>query len=127
MVRSLNRVIDINFYPIPETERSNMRHRPIGIGCQGLADVFAILRMPWESPEALRMNQLIFEHLYYAAVEESVELAKKDGAYSTFAGSPASEGKLQPDLWGVRAITEKEGVLDWASLRQSVVAIGTRN
>jgi len=127
MVRSLNRVIDINFYPIPETERSNMRHRPIGIGCQGLADVFAILRMPWESPEALRMNQLIFEHLYYAAVEESVELAKKDGAYSTFAGSPASEGKLQPDLWGVRAITEKEGVLDWASLRQSVVANGMRN
>jgi ribonucleoside-diphosphate reductase alpha chain len=73
------------------------------------------------------MNQLIFEHLYYAAVEESVELAKKDGAYSTFAGSPASEGKLQPDLWGVRAITEKEGVLDWASLRQSVVANGMRN
>jgi ribonucleoside-diphosphate reductase alpha chain len=120
-------VIDINFYPIPETERSNMRHRPIGIGCQGLADVFAMLRMPWESPEALRINQLIFEHLYYAAVEESVELAKKDGAYSTFAGSPASEGKLQPDLWGVTAITEKEGVLDWAGLRQSVVTNGMRN
>jgi ribonucleoside-diphosphate reductase alpha subunit len=127
MVRSLNRVIDINFYPTPETKKSNMRHRPIGIGCQGLADVFAMMRMPWESPEALRMNQLIFEHLYFAAVEESVALAKKDGAYSTFAGSPASEGKLQPDLWDVVPITEKEEVLDWTGLRKSVVASGLRN
>ena len=127
MVRSLNRVIDINFYPTPETKKSNMRHRPIGIGCQGLADVLAMMRMPWESPEALRMNQIIFEHLYFAAVEESVALAKKDGAYSTFAGSPASEGKLQPDLWDVVPITEKEEVLDWTSLRKSVVESGLRN
>ena len=127
MVRSLNRVIDINFYPTPETKKSNMRHRPIGIGCQGLADVFAMMRMPWESPEALRMNQVIFEHMYFAAVEESVALAKKDGAYNTFAGSPASEGKLQPDLWDVVPITEKEEVLDWTGLRKSVVANGLRN
>ena len=127
MVRSLNRVIDINFYPIPETERSNMRHRPIGIGCQGLADVFAMMRMPWESPEAMRMNQLIFEHMYYAAVVESVELSKKHGSYSTFKGSPASKGLLQPDMWGVTPITDTESILDWTALRTSVMAHGMRN
>ena len=116
-VRALNRVIDINFYPTPEAKRSNMRHRPIGLGVQGLADVFARLKMPWESPEASRMNQLIFEHMYYAAVEASIELAKQDGAYETMAGSPASMKLLQPDLWSVVPITEKEGVLDWPALR----------
>jgi ribonucleoside-diphosphate reductase alpha subunit len=116
-VKALNRVIDINFYPTPETKRSNMRHRPIGMGIQGLADVFARLRMPWESPEAARMNQLIFEHMYFAAVEASMSLAIGQGFYETFKGSPASLGQLQPDLWGVTPITESEGTLDWKSLR----------
>lgn len=126
VVKALNRVIDINFYPTPETERSNMRHRPIGMGIQGLADVFALLRMPWESPEATRMNQLIFEHMYFAAASASAELAQCEGSYSSFQGSPTSEGKLQPDLWSVTPITESEGTLDWANLRQKVKA-GMRN
>ena len=117
VVKALNRVIDINFYPTPQTKRSNMRHRPIGLGIQGLADVFARLRLPWESPEAARMNQLIFEHMYYAAVEASSSLAVGQGSYETFEGSPASKGQLQPDLWSVKPITETEGTLDWASLR----------
>ena len=104
-VRNLNRVIDINYYPTPETERSNTKHRPIGLGVQGLADVFALLRLPWEQEqngvqdEAARLNQLIFEHMYYAAVEESADIALVEGNYSSFAGSPASKGLLQPDLW----------------------------
>jgi len=114
-VRNLNRVIDINFYPTPETERSNLRHRPIGIGVQGLADVFAMLGLDWESKEAADLNQLIFEHVYYAAVDESAAIAEEDGAYSTFAGSPASKGLLQPDLWGVKPLSH---TLDWDKLRQ---------
>jgi len=125
-VRNLNRVIDINFYPTPETKRSNMRHRPIGIGVQGLSDVFAAMRFAWESPEAARLNRLIFEHLYFAAVEASCELADVEGAYETFAGSPASKGQLQPDMWSVTPITETEGVLDWAGLRTRVTK-GIRN
>ena len=118
-VRNLNRVIDINYYPIPETRTSNMRHRPIGLGVQGLADVFALMHLSWESPEAARTNQLIFEHMYYAAVEASHDAAMKDtGTYSSFQGSPASQGRLQPDLWGITPITEKEGTLDWFTLRQ---------
>jgi ribonucleoside-diphosphate reductase alpha subunit len=126
VVKALNRVIDINFYPTPETERSNMRHRPIGLGIQGLADVFARLRMPWESPEATRMNQLIFEHMYYAAAEASADLAAVQGAYTTFEGSPTSKGQLQPDLWSVTPITEKEATLDWLGLREKVKK-GIRN
>jgi ribonucleoside-diphosphate reductase alpha chain len=126
VVKALNRVIDINFYPTPETERSNMRHRPIGLGIQGLADVFARLRLPWETPEAARMNQLIFEHMYFAAAEASADLAKVDGSYPSFEGSPTSQGILQPDLWSVVPITEKEGTLDWAKLRQEV-KVGLRN
>jgi ribonucleoside-diphosphate reductase alpha subunit len=126
VVRSLNRVIDINFYPTPETKKSNMRHRPIGLGIQGLADVFARLRMPWESPEAIRMNQVIFEHMYYAAADASAELASLEGPYETFEGSPTSKGELQPDLWSVTPITEKEGTLDWAFLRAKVQK-GIRN
>jgi ribonucleoside-diphosphate reductase alpha subunit len=126
MVNALNRVIDINFYPTPETHRSNMRHRPIGIGIQGLADVFARLRMPWESAEAMRMNQLIFEHMYYAAVEASCSLAASEGAYETFQGSPSSKGLLQPDLWSVKPITEAEGTLDWPALREKS-RLGMRN
>jgi ribonucleoside-diphosphate reductase alpha chain len=126
VVRALNRVIDINFYPTPETCRSNMRHRPIGLGIQGLADVFAMMRVPWESPEALRLNALIFEHMYFAAVEASCDMSKAEGAYETFAGSPTAAGRLQPDLWGVTPITEKEGTLDWAALRERAKA-GLRN
>jgi ribonucleotide reductase alpha subunit len=125
-VRNLNRVIDINFYPTPETKRSNMRHRPIGIGVQGLSDVFAAMRFAWESPEASRLNRLIFEHLYFAAVEASCELADVEGAYETFAGSPASKGQLQPDMWSVTPITETEGTLDWAGLRTRIKK-GIRN
>jgi ribonucleoside-diphosphate reductase alpha subunit len=116
-VRNLNKVIDINFYPTVETERSNMRHRPIGLGVQGLADVFAMLGLAWESPEATDLNQRIFENLYYAAVSESAMIASKEGAYSSFAGSPVSQGLLQPDLWGIKPLTEADGTLDWAGLR----------
>ncbi|NBP57850.1 hypothetical protein EBU71_15190, partial [bacterium] len=98
VVRNLNRVIDINYYPTPETRTSNMRHRPVGLGVQGLADVFAMLRLAWESDKALELNQLIFENMYYAAVESSCEVAEKDGAYSTFEGSPMSKGIFQYDM-----------------------------
>jgi ribonucleoside-diphosphate reductase alpha subunit len=125
-IRNLNRVIDVNFYPTPETERSNMRHRPVGLGVQGLADVFAALRLDWESPEAADLNQLIFEHMYYEAVSESATIAQAEGPYSTFEGSPASKGKLQPDLWNVTPMTEKDGSLDWPSLRARAAA-GIRN
>lgn len=125
-VKALNKVIDINFYPIPEAKRSNMRHRPIGLGVQGLADVFARLRLPWETPEATRLNQLIFEHIYYAAVEASSALAMLEGSYETFDGSPASKGILQPDMWSVSPITETEKTLDWASLRVNA-SHGLRN
>jgi ribonucleotide reductase alpha subunit len=125
-VRNLNQIIDINFYPTPETERSNLKHRPIGIGVQGLADVFAILGLAWETEEASDMNQRIFEHLYYAAVEESADLAQLEGSYETFEGSPASQGKLQPDLWTVTPLTETDGTLDWTGLRQKAQQ-GLRN
>ena len=126
-IRNLNRVIDINFYPTPETEKSNMRHRPVGLGVQGLADVFAILGLAWEQEEAAKLNQLIFEHMYFASVEASVELAKSEGPYSTFAGSPASKGLVQPDLWSITPTTEKDGSLDWVGLRESVKIHGLRN
>jgi ribonucleotide reductase alpha subunit len=117
-VRNLNRVIDVNFYPTPETHRSNMRHRPIGLGVQGLADVFAALRLTWEDAAAADLNQRIFEHIYYAAVDESAGLAEEVGSYESFAGSPASEGRLQPDLWpGVTPLTAADGSLDWDALR----------
>ena len=122
VVKALNRVIDINFYPTPEAKKSNMRHRPIGLGVQGLADVFARLRMPWESVEATRLNQLIFEHMYYAAAEASADLAVEQGSYATFDGSPTSKGQLQPDLWLITPITETEGTLDWSGLREKAKA-----
>lgn len=99
-VRNLNRVIDINYYPTPETKRSNVRHRPIGIGVQGLADTFAKLGMAFESEEAFQLNRDIFKTIYLAALEESCRLAREHGPYETFRGSPASQGILQPDLWG---------------------------
>ncbi len=126
-VRNLNRVIDINYYPTVETKTSNLRHRPIGLGIQGLADVFAMLGLSWESEEAARLNQLIFEHMYFAAITESSELARKEKPYSTFQGSPAWLGKLQPDLWNVTPITETSGELDWSGLRMKVRIVGLRN
>jgi ribonucleoside-diphosphate reductase alpha subunit len=116
-IRNLNRVININYYPTPETERSNMRHRPVGLGIQGLADVFAMLKLAWDDTAAEEVNQLIFEYMYYAAVDESAALAEVEGSYETFAGSPASQGRLQPDLWGITPMTETRGTLDWAGLR----------
>lgn len=126
-VRNLNRVIDLNFYPIPETHRSNMRHRPIGLGVQGLADVFAMMRTPWESAKANDFNQRLFEHMYYAAVEASCEIAQEQGTYETYKGSPMSEGKFQYDLWGIVPLTEQDDSLDWAALKEKVAAHGVRN
>ena len=99
--RNLNKVIDVNYYPVEEAKRSNFRHRPIGLGVQGLADTFIMLRMPFDSPEAKGLNEDIFETIYFAAVETSMELAKVQGTYETYEGSPASKGELQFDMWGV--------------------------
>jgi ribonucleoside-diphosphate reductase alpha subunit len=126
-IRNLNRVIDINYYPTQETRNSNMRHRPVGLGVQGLADVFAMMRMPWESEKAAELNQRIFEHIYYAAVESSCEIAEKEGPYSTYIGSPMSEGKFQYDMWGVTPLTEEDESLDWSSLKNRVIKHGVRN
>ena len=129
-IRNLNRVIDINYYPTPETERSNLRHRPVGLGVQGLADVFALMRVSWESEKAADLNQRIFEHIYYAAVESSCEIAAEDGPYSTFHGSPMSEGMFQYDMWGVTPLTAQgaaEDQLDWAGLKERVMVTGVRN
>jgi ribonucleoside-diphosphate reductase alpha chain len=125
-VRNLNRVIDINFYPTPETKKSNMRHRPIGVGVQGLADVFAALHLNWESETAATLNQLIFEHMYYAAIDESANIALEEGPYETFNGSPVSQGLLQPDMWSVKPISESDNSLDWAALRAKA-SKGIRN
>ena len=123
VTRNLNKIIDINYYPVPEAERSNMRHRPIGIGVQGLADAFILMRQPFDSPEAKQLNKDIFETIYHAAVVESNELAKKNGAYETFEGSPSSEGKLQFDLWDVTPSDR----YDWAGLKEEIKETGLRN
>lgn len=125
--RNLNRVIDINYYPTPETRRSNMRHRPIGLGVQGLADVFAMMGLAWDSEEAADLNQRIFEHLYYSALLTSHEIALKEGSYETFEGSPAQKGMLQPDLWSIMPLTDRDDTLDWDSLRNKVRNGGIRN
>jgi ribonucleoside-diphosphate reductase alpha subunit len=126
-IKNLNRVIDINYYPTPETLASNMRHRPVGLGVQGLADVFALLRVPWESPEAADLNQRIFEHMYFAAVESSSEIAQVEGPYQTYEGSPISQGLFQYDLWSVTPLTQTDGSLDWAGLKAKVKQYGVRN
>merc|ERR1712157_474176 len=122
--RNLNKVIDRNYYPVEEARRSNMRHRPIGLGVQGLADAFMLLRLPFESEDAKRLNEDIFETIYFAACEASCELAELKGAYETYAGSPASKGQLQFDLWG-RA--PKSGRWDWAGLKTKIAQHGLRN
>ena len=126
-IKNLNRVIDINYYPTPETLTSNMRHRPVGLGVQGLADVFALLRLPWESPEAADLNQRIFEHMYFAAVESSSEIAQVEGPYQTYEGSPISQGLFQYDLWSVTPLTQTDGSLDWVALKAKVKQYGVRN
>lgn len=123
---NLNRVIDVNFYPTEKTRRSNMRHRPIGIGVQGLADVFMMLNLPFHSDESKKINKQIFETIYHAAVEQSCELAQSDGPYETFAGSPASEGRLQFDLWKVDS-SATEHRYNWDALRAKVKQHGLRN
>jgi ribonucleoside-diphosphate reductase alpha chain len=123
ITRNLNKIIDINYYPIKEAENSNFRHRPIGIGVQGLADAFIQMGFPFESEEARKLNTEIFETIYHSAVEESCNLAEKDGHYSTFKGSPASEGILQFDMWNVTPSNR----YDWTSLKKRVVEKGMRN
>jgi ribonucleoside-diphosphate reductase alpha chain len=122
--RNLNKVIDVNFYPVEEAKRSNFRHRPIGLGIQGLADAFILLRMPFESAEAKGLNEDIFETIYFAAVETSMELAKVQGTYETYGGSPASKGILQFDMWGV---TPKSQRWNWSDLKEKVKKYGMRN
>jgi len=123
---NLNKVIDVNYYPTPETKRSNMRHRPIGIGIQGLADLYAIIGIPFTSPEARKINSEIFETIYFASMTASKDLALLEGPYETFKGSPLSEGKFQFDLWGTKS-EELSGRWDWESLRKEVIKSGTRN
>lgn len=121
--RNLNRVIDINFYPTEKTRRSNMRHRPIGLGVQGLADVFIQMGYPFYSDEAKELNRSIFETIYHAAVEQSIELAMLEGTYETFAGSPTSKGELQFDMWN--AIPSSR--YDWGTIRKNLLQYGMRN
>jgi len=123
LARNLDIVIDRNYYPTPECRASNLRHRPIGIGVQGLADVFAKMRITWSSPEAADLNRRIFEHIYYAALHTSYNIAVDKGSYPSFEGSPASKGILQPDLWRVNPLSED---LDWQALRHRVKK-GLRN
>ena len=123
VTRNLNKVIDINYYPIPEARNSNMRHRPIGIGVQGLADAFIMMRYTFDGPEARQLNKDIFETIYYAALEESCALAEQNGAYESYQGSPASQGELQFDMWGVQPGNR----WDWAGLKARIQKHGIRN
>ena len=123
VTRNLNRVIDRNYYPIPEARNSNMRHRPIGLGVQGLADAFILMRFPFDSEEARQLNKDVFETIYYAACTASKDMAKEDGAYETFEGSPASQGKLQFDMWGVTPSDRWE----WDILKDEIKEHGMRN
>jgi ribonucleoside-diphosphate reductase alpha chain len=124
ITRNLNKVIDINYYPVPEARNSNMRHRPIGIGIQGMADVLQMMKINFEEERAVALNGQIFETIYHASMTASLELAKKDGAYESFKGSPLSFGKFQFDLWEEKPCTDR---YDWESLRKEVMEHGTRN
>jgi ribonucleoside-diphosphate reductase alpha chain len=126
VTRNLNKVIDRNYYPVKEAENSNMRHRPVGLGVQGLADAFILLRLPFTSDEAKKLNQEIFETIYFAAVTASMEMAKEEGYYSTFPGSPISQGEFQYNMWGIKD-SDLSGRWDWASLRTEVMEHGVRN
>jgi ribonucleoside-diphosphate reductase alpha chain len=120
---NLNKIIDNNFYPVPEAERSNLRHRPIGIGVQGLADAFIMLRYPFESEDAQKLNSEIFETIYYASMTASKDLAKVDGHYETYPGSPVSKGIFQYDMWNVTPSSRWE----WDVLKEEVAKYGVRN
>ena len=124
ITRNLNKVIDVNYYPVEEARNSNMRHRPIGIGVQGLADAFILMKYPFDSDEAKKLNKDIFETIYYAAMEASMELSKKEGAYESYKGSPVSKSIFQFDMWG---ITPDSGRWDWTKLKQKVKKYGVRN
>ena len=126
VTKNLNKVIDRNYYPVKEAENSNFRHRPIGLGVQGLADAFIELRMPFTSEKAKELNQDIFETLYFAALQASVEESKKDGPYKTYKGSPISKGEFQHNMWGIKD-EELSGRWDWAKLRKDVLKHGVRN
>ena len=123
VTKNLNRIIDNNYYPVAEARNSNMRHRPIGIGVQGLADAFIMMRFPFESEEAKALNREVFETIYYAALTASKDLAKVDGPYETYAGSPVSQGILQYDMWDVTP-TER---WEWATLKEEIAKHGVRN
>ncbi|MFM8243927.1 MAG: ribonucleoside-diphosphate reductase subunit alpha, partial [Crocinitomicaceae bacterium] len=120
---NLNKIIDENYYPVEEAKNSNLRHRPIGLGVQGLADAFIMLGMPFESPEARALNREVFETIYYASMTASKDLAKEQGAYATFEGSPVSKGIFQFDMWGVTPTSRWE----WDVLKEEVKAHGVRN
>ncbi|XP_062513917.1 ribonucleoside-diphosphate reductase large subunit-like [Corticium candelabrum] len=124
VTRNLNKIINVNYYPVPQAKTSNFRHRPIGIGVQGLADAFILMRYPFESEEAVELNKRIFETLYYAALETSCELAEELGPYETYEGSPVSKGILQQDMWGA---PDPEGLWDWKALREKIARHGVRN
>ncbi|XP_063362090.1 ribonucleoside-diphosphate reductase large subunit [Cydia amplana] len=123
ITENLNKIIDVNFYPVPEARNSNMRHRPIGIGVQGLADTFVLMRLPYESEAAIKLNQQIFETIYYGALEASCELAEKLGVYETYQGSPASQGILQYEMWN-KTPTD---LWNWATLKEKIAKHGLRN
>lgn len=123
VTRNLNKIIDVNYYPVETAKRSNMRHRPIGIGVQGLADTFILLGMPFDSEEAKQLNKDIFEALYFAALSQSCELARVEGTYETYEGCPVSKGQLQFDMWGVTPSDRN----DWNGLREEIAKYGVRN
>ena len=124
ITRNLNKVIDVNYYPVEEARNSNMRHRPIGIGVQGLADTFILMRHAFDSPEAKQLNSEIFETIYFAAMESSMEIAQKGGPYKTYEGSPVSKGIFQFDMWGVVPSSKR---WDWTKLKREVKKHGVRN
>merc|ERR1712126_123574 len=135
LTRNLNNVIDRNYYPVEQAKYSNMKHRPIGLGVQGLADTFMLLKYPFESKEAAKLNKQIFECIYYAACTASMELAKEFGHYESFKGSPASEGLLQFDLWNIERKTKGQKPIElcnelnynWEKLREDIIKFGMRN
>jgi ribonucleoside-diphosphate reductase alpha chain len=126
IVRNLNNVIDLNYYPTEETKRSNFRHRPVGLGIQGLADIFCLLGIAFESELADKIQVEIFETIYFAALTSSMEIAQKEGAYETFEGSPLSQGILQYQMWG-KTDKDTSGRWDWKSLRKQIIKFGVRN
>ena len=124
ITKNLNKVIDVNYYPVEEARNSNLRHRPIGIGVQGMADTFILMRNAFDSPEAKKLNSEIFETIYYASMEASMEIAKKEGPYKTYEGSPVSKGIFQFDMWGVAPSSKR---WDWTKLKREVKKHGVRN